>query len=633
MNLHDIILGRPLANREQESRRIGWFEAVPAMGLDGLGSASYGPEAALTVLAPLGIVGLAWIGPIMAAIVGLLLVLYLSYRQTIVAYQTNGGAYTVSRENLGTGASLVAAAALMIDYVLNVAVGISAGVGALTSALPSLQSYTLALCLGILALVTLANLRGVGEAGLLFALPTYLFIASFLGLIAVGLAHALASGGRPHPLVAPPPAHAEIRAITAWAIMRAFAAGCTAMTGVEAVSNGVGAFRPPVVGNAHRTLTIICGTLGLLLAGVATLAHAYGLTAMDQTRPDYQSLLSQLTAAVAGRGPVYYVAMASVLAVLCLSANTSYVGFPRLCRLVAQDAFLPRPFALPDRRLVFSVGIGFLTVSAGALLIIFKGVTDRLIPLFAIGAFLTFTLSQAGMVAYWLRSAKDADSRRGAWRRLTINAVGALVTAAALTVIVTTKFADGAWIVVIAIPLAIGALAACRRYYERLDTHLAAEERFSLVDPSPPTVLVLIEHRSRMSDRALNVAMSLSPEVIAIHLTQLEGPEDSEDARAIKRRWAEDVEGPLAAEGRTPPRLVLLPAPMRQIHEPLLAFIDKLDAATPGRAVAVMIPELVLRHPFEQLMHARRAERLRKALLAHGGPRLNVIIAPWRRAK
>ncbi len=632
MRLIDVLLGRALANREQGRQRIGWFAAVPAMGLDGLGSASYGPEAAMTVLAPFGALGLVWIGPVTAAIIGLLLVLYLSYRQTVVAYQSNGGAYTVARENLGMAAGLFAAAALMIDYVLNVAVGISAGVGALTSTLPALHPYTVGLCLAILLLITLANLRGTGEAGLLFALPTYLFVASFLALIGVGLVRMAAFGGHPHAVVAPPLAPGAVAAISLWGVMRAFSAGCTAMTGVEAVSNGVGAFREPVVGNAHRTLTIICLTLGVLLAGVAALARGYGLAAMDQSQAGYQSLLSQLTAAVAGRGPIYYLAMASVLAVLCLSANTSYVGFPRLCRLVAQDAFLPRPFALPDRRLIFSAGVGFLTVFAGALLILFKGVTDRLIPLFAIGAFLTFTLSQAGMVAYWRKSAKDPACRTAAWRRLSINAVGASLTGLALAVIVATKFADGAWIVIVAIPLAIAGLIACRRYYERLDRQLAPAPRFEPGDRSPPTVLVLFDARTRMSDRALDVAMSLSPEVIAIHLTHLEGPDECEDVRAIKRHWAEAVVEPLAARGIAPPRLVLLPAPMRTINHPLLEFIEKLDAATPNRAVAVLIPELVLHHPWERIFHARRAERLRAALLAHGGSRLNLIIAPWRRA-
>ena len=357
MKMIDLLLGRRLANREGEEQKIGWFAAVPAMGLDGLGSSSYGPEAALTILIPLGAASLAWIGWVLAPVVLLLAILYLSYRQTIVAYPHNGGVYTVAKENLGTAAALLAAAALMIDYVLNVAVGISAGIGALTSSAPSLQPWTLELCLGILLLVSLANLRGTREAGWLFALPTYLFIASFLLLIGLGIARV--AEGDVHPLIAPPPPGQAMEAAGAWLLVRAFAAGCTAMTGVEAVSDGVNAFREPVVKEAHRTLTVICLTLGLLIAGVATVAHGYGLVAMDQTRAGYQSVMSQLAGAIVGHGLIYYVAMASLLAVLCLSANTSFVGFPRICRLVALDDYLPRSFAVAARRLGFSVGVLF----------------------------------------------------------------------------------------------------------------------------------------------------------------------------------------------------------------------------------------------------------------------------------
>ena len=622
MSVLDLLLGRRLANNEQGARRIGWFEAVPAMGLDGLGSSSYGPEAALAVLIPLGAAGLRYIGPLTALIVALLLFLYLSYRQTVVAYPNSGGAYTVAKENLGRNASLLAAAAIMIDYVLNVAVGISAGVGALTSSLPSLQPYTLAIALGVLVVVTLANLRGTGEAGWLFSVPTYVFLASFILLIGVGLFRQ--ATGHAAPAVAPPHPRSAVRAANGWLLLRAFAAGCTAMTGVEAVSNGVGAFKAPRTRQAHITLTVICLLLGLLLAGVAALAHGYGVTAMDQTKPGYQSVMSQLAAAVAGRGPAYGVAMASLLAVLCLSANTSFVGFPRVCRLVAQDGFLPKPFAVADRRLVFSVGVLFLTVTAGALLVAFGGVTDRLIPLFAVGAFLTFTLSQLGMVAHWRRQ------EGGNHGRLLINGVGAAVTAAALAVIVLAKFTEGAWIVVLALPATVALLLGIRRYYDGLEAALRPDGGFDLPETEPPTVLVALEERNRMSDRALQFAMTLSPDVLAVHLLRLDGPDGEEDGRRLKREWAEQVEAPLKAQGRRAPRLVLLPAPFRRIHEPLLKFVEKLDAETPGRSVAVMIPEIVLTRPWERLLHARRAERLRAALLAHGGPRLNVVITPWR---
>lgn len=620
MNLRDVLFGRPLANREQDDHKIGWIEAVPAMGLDGLGSASYGPEAALTILIPLGAASLAWVGWVIGPSVALLAILYLSYRQTIVAYPSNGGAYTVAQANLGEGAALLAAAALMIDYTLNVAVGISAGVGALTSSVPALQPYTLVLCLAILALVAVANLRGTREAGWLFALPTYLFLLSFFAILAIGLFH-LASG-HAQPVVAPPPLGRASEGVGLWLLLRAFAAGCTAMTGVEAVSNGVGAFREPVTREAHRTLTVISVSLGLMLAGIAAVAHGYHVGAMNQTQAGYQSVLSQLAGAVVGRGPIYFVAMASVLSILCLSANTSFVGFPRLCRLVARDEYLPRGFGVADRRLVYSGGVLFLTVTGGALLLAFGGITDKLIPLFAVGAFLTFTLSQLGMVAHWRRERH--------WRRLLINAVGAATTVAALVIIIATKFLEGAWIVVLAVPLTLALLYSIKRYYRRHERRLACHAPFRIEETQPPTVLVAYEDRSRLTDRALRFAMTLSPNVIAVHLLRLAGPEQDEDIARLKADFAREIAGPLEQAGVRPPRLVTIPAPFRNIEGPVLELVEKIDADTPGRSVAILIPELVLKHPWQWLLHSRRAARLRAALLARAGPRLMVVTAPYR---
>ncbi len=623
MTMVDFMIGRRLANREQDQGKIGWLAGIPAIGLDGLGSASYGPEAALTVLIPLGALSLGYIGWVIAPIIALLVALYLSYRQTVVAYPSNGGAYTVAKDNFGNGAALLAAAALMIDYVLNVAVGISAGIGALTSAAPALQPWTLPLCLGVLGIVAIANLRGTREAGLLFAVPTYLFLATFLGIVGLGVWHF--ATGTMHPVVAPPTLKPAAAGVGLWLLLRAFAAGCTAMTGVEAVSNSVGAFREPVVRQAHRTLTGICLGLGLLLAGIAVVARGYRLGAMDQTQPGYRSVLSQLAGAVVGHGPLYYMAMASLLAVLCLSANTSFVGFPRLCRLVALDDHLPRGFAHADRRLVFSVGVVFLTVAAGALLIVFGGITDRLIPLFAVGAFLAFTMSQLGMVQYWRRQGPKA------WHRLMVNAIGAATTIVALTIIIAAKFVEGAWITVIAIPATVGVLVAVKRYYRRIDQALAPEREFQIGDAEVPTVLVAYESRNRMTDRALSFAMTLSPDVIAVHLLRLSGPEaDEADIAAIKAEFEREVCEPLRKRGQSAPRLVGLPAPYREVHGPLLRLVEKIDTDTPGRAVAILIPEMVLEHGWERFLHSHRAARLRKALLAHAGPRLMVITSPWR---
>ena len=622
MSWRRLLFGRRLANREGEQRRIGWFEGVPAMGLDGLGSSSYGPEAALAIMIPLGAAGLAQLGWVIAPIVALLAILYLSYRQVIVAYPSNGGAYTVARENLGANGSLVAAAALMVDYVLNVAVGISAGVGALTSSVPALHPYTLPLCLGILLLVALANLRGTREAGWIFALPTYLFLLSFLAILAVGLVRMAMSGGTPAPVVAPAALGPATQGVTLWLLLRAFAAGCTAMTGVEAVSNGVDAFREPVVRHAHRTLGIICLALALLLAGIAAVATGYGIGAMDQTRGDYQSVLSQLAGAVVGRGIVYHVAMASLLAVLCLSANTSFVGFPRVCHLVARDHYLPRAFAQADGRLVLSFGVGFLSVAAAALLVAFGGITDRLIPLFAIGAFLTFSLSQIGMIVHWRRAGGNGG-------RLAINVVGAGVTIVALLVITAAKFAQGAWLVLVAVPAIVLVLRAVRRRHRRLAARLAVEGPFAVEEHAPPTVLVAYEQRTRITDRALRFAMTLSPDVVAVHLTRLEGPADDENIAALRDAFERDIAAPLRAAGEPVPRLMMVPAPYREIHGPLLRMVETIDTATPGRSVAIIIPELVSRHAWQRLFR-RRAARLRDALMTHAGPRLMIVSSPYR---
>ena len=462
MQLLNLLLGRPLATREQSEQKIGVVAGVAALGLDGLSSAAYGPEALLTVLIPLGAAGVNYVGPITGAIVVLLTILYVSYRQTIAAYPGGGGSYTVAKENLGTTASLWAAAALMLDYVLTVAVGISAGIAALVSAFPNLHRYTVPLCILTLLVITLVNLRGTVDSGWAFTLPTYLFIASFAVVLGVGVGKAMLAGGHSAPVVPPPALPAGTTAVSVWLLMRAFASGCTAMTGVEAVSNGITAFREPGVANARWTLTVIVVTLGFLLGGIAYLCGVYGIGAMDQSRPGYQSVLSQLVAAVFGRGVVYYITITNLLVILCLSANTSFVDFPRLCRLVATDRFLPLSFALYGRRLVNTVGIVFLAGAAGLLLVGFDGITEHLIPLYAVGAFLAFTLSQAGMVWHWRRQLKTAKhSAPHAWSKLAVNGLGAAATGGALAVILAAKFREGAWVTVLAFPLILDCSSWC----------------------------------------------------------------------------------------------------------------------------------------------------------------------------
>jgi len=625
IRIGQILLGRRLANREHAERRIGPLQAVPAMGLDGLGSSAYGPEAALAVLAALGASGTGYIGWVMAPILALLAVLFASYWQTVQAYPGNGGAYAVARENIGNDAGLLAAAALMIDYVLNVAVGISAGVAALVSAVPALHPYTLALCLAILGFVTLMNLRGTLDAGRVVAVPTYLFLASFGLVLAIGAWRTVASGGHPEAVV-PPPAQPQLaQAVTLWLLLRAFASGCTAMTGVEAVSNGMGAFRDPVVRNGRRTLAAIVAILAVLLAVISWLVHAYGIGAMNQARDGYRSVLSQLAGAVVGQGVLYYVAIGSLLAVLALSANTSFVGFPRLCRMVAADGFLPRPFAVAGRRLVFSVGILYLAVTAAVLLVVFGGITEHLIPLFAIGAFLTFTISQAGMVMHWRRRRREGE-RVGL--KLAVNALGAGATAIALAVITVAKFADGAWITLLVIPLVIVLLKAIRRYYVRLELKVHDPTPLELRSAKPPLVLVAIEEWSRISDHAIALALTLSPHVLGVHLAELAGPDEGYN-RKLQERWERDVAAPARAAGFPAPRLVVLQAQYRAIHAPVLQLVRELELEHPDRSVAVLVPELVKERWYQQLLHTRRAQRLRAALLKHGGTRLTVVSVPW----
>jgi amino acid transporter len=624
VDLSGILIGRRLANREGETRKITAIEGVPAMGLDGLASSAYGPEAALTILMPAGAAGLHAITPIMAAILVLLGMLCLSYWQTIEAYPTNGGSYTVAKENLGTNAGLLAASALMIDYVLNVAVGISAGIAALTSAIPQLHPYTLELCLAVLTLITVINLRGTLEAGLVFSVPTYLFVASFGGLLLFGAAKALAAGGSPAPIVAPPPLPAASAGVTLWLVLRAFASGCTAMTGVEAVSNGVNAFRERTVKHAHRTLVSIVLILGFLLAVIAYLARAYGIGAMDQTQPDYQSVLSQLAGAIDGRGVFYFIAIGSLLAILCLSANTSFVDFPRLCRLVARDEFLPRAFAVPGRRLVYSVGILWLATTAGALLTVFGGITDRLIPLFAVGAFTAFTLSQLGMAAHWRRQ----QGNRG---RLAINAVGAAATGSALAVILAAKLVEGAWVIVLVVPCVLVLLKSIKRHYSMLDHLLREEGPIDVHGLREPIVVIPFERWDRLAEKAVRYALLLSQDVTAIHLTRLEGPEAEEHAGRLRRQWRDEVERPAQRAGLTAPKLVLSPSPYRSFAGHLLKHVCEIEALHPDRPVTVVIPELVKEHWWDYLLHSSRADRLRTVLLRQGGPNLAVLIVPWAR--
>jgi amino acid transporter len=611
------LFGRPLASSEDEGERITPTQGIPTFGLDALSSAAYGREAALTILLPLGLLGVQYIVPLTFAVIGLLVIVYFSYRQTIAAYPNGGGSYTVAKENLGNRAGLLAGAALMIDYLLNVAVGISAGIGALVSAVPSLLPHTLAMCLAVLIILTVVNLRGVKEAGTAFVAPTYLFVGTLVVVIMLGFYKVVASGGHPVAVVAPPrQASAALQAVGLWILVKAFASGCTALTGVEAVSNGVQAFRKPVVPAARVTLTAIIAILILLLGGIAVLIRYYGIMATDPGAPGYQSVLSMVTAAVAGKGIFYHVTMFSVLLVLCLSANTSFADFPRLCWMVARDDYLPHSLATRGRRLVFSQGIWALAILSGLLLILFGGVTDRLIPLFAVGAFMAFTLSQAGMVGHWWRTAKGV----AAWRGMLVNGLGALATGITVMVIVVAKFAEGAWVVVLLLPALLVFMGRIRRHYDRTNEEVALKGGgvLSAESLAPPIVLVPVDRWNAATEKALQFALTLSPDVEAVHVTY-EGDEDQPTWK-----WAENPPA-----GTRVSKLVTLSSPFRLVIHPIVDYVLKVEKENPERTVAVVIASMVERHWYHYFLHNQRGQMLTALLLLGGDERINIINVPW----
>ena len=618
MSLTDLLLGRPLATEEEKAERIGPAKGVPIFGLDALSSAAYGPEAALTLLIPLAMAGVAYIVPISISVIVLLGIVYFSYRQTIMAYPHGGGSYTVASENLGTKAGLLAAASLMVDYVLTAAVGISAGVGALISAVPSLEKHTLSLCLLILFVVTLVNLRGVSESGGVFLAPTYLFIFCLLAMIALGVVKSLAAGGHPVPVVPPPQLGPATEALGIWLLLRAFASGCTAMTGVEAVSNGVMAFKEPAPVTARFTLSIVIGILMVMLAGIAYLCKAYGVAATVPSGPGYQSVLSQLLGAVAGKGIFYGVSIGSILIVLALSANTAFADFPRLGRAIAENGFLPHGFTMRGRRLVYTQGVYALAMLTGTLLIVFDGVTDRLIPLYAVGAFLAFTLSQAGMVMHWKRVRGP-----GSAKNMFVNGLGAFATGLTVIVVLVAKFTEGAWITLLLIPGLIVMMLTVRRHYDHVATEINKDTCLTVGDLRPPVVVIAIDRWSRISNKGMRFAMSISPDIVAVHVKV------DQESDTLASRWEELVETPARQAGLPPPRLVVLESRYRFVVRPILDFVLDLEKNTPRRQIAVLVPELVESRWHLRLMHNHRSTALKALLLFQGDKRITVINIPW----
>jgi amino acid transporter len=618
MQILDLLFGKPLASTDERAEQVGPAAGIPIFGLDALSSAAYGPEAALTLLIPLGLAGIHLIVPISAAILILLVILYFSYRQTIEAYPHGGGSYTVASENLGNGPGLLAAAALMIDYVLTAAVGISAGVGALISAVPSLQRHTLGLCLLILLILTLINMRGVHDAGVAFFIPTYIFLGTLLIVIGVGIFQVVIHGGHPTPIVTPPHLPVATAALSFWLLLKVFSSGCTAMTGVEAVSNGVMAFREPTFRNARRTLTIIIALLIVLLAGIALLCRAYGIGATDPGASGYQSVLSQLIAAVMGRGWFYYLTIGSILLVLSLSANTAFADFPRLAKAIASHDYLPHVFTLRGRRLLHSHGIYALVGLTSVLLILFGGVTDRLIPLYAIGAFLAFTLSQAGMVVHWWK-----DKKPGSTSRMIVNGIGAFATGITLLVVLVAKFMDGAWVTALLIPLMIFLMTRVKYHYTRVHRETENTKPLRIENIQPPIVIIPLDRWSRITEKALRFALSMSQEIIAVHV------DGSDDTESICDEWEQKVAAPLREAGRTVPKLVTLKSPYRFILAPVMDFVLQKEKELENRQIAVLVPELVVKHWWENALHNQRANVLKLMLLLKGNQRILVINIPW----
>jgi len=630
MNFFDALFGRPLASNEAHAEHIGVAAGIPIFGLDGLTSAAYGPEAAMTLLIPLGLYGVQHdLLPIFGFILTLLTILYFSYRQTIVAYPNGGGSFTVASENLGDNAGLFAAAALMIDYILTAAVGISAGVTALVSAFqhtkygPTLHHYQLIMCLFILAIIAIVNMRGVKETGAVFMLPTFIFVGTLLATIGVGVYHSVMAGGHPVPLEVPPPQDlSKIEHLAGWlfvfTMLKAFSNGCAAMTGVEAVSNGVTAFKEPRSRNANRTLTVIIGILIILLFGLSYVARAYGVTAMDANATNYQSVLSIEVAAVFGSGWFYYVTMGGVLAALAFSANTAFADFPRMARAIALKDYLPHVFLLKGRRLLFSHGIYALTGFTALILIIFDGVTDALIPLYAIGAFLAFTLSQAGMVKHW-HNDKEASHRH---LKMFINGLGAVATGVSLLIILVTKFVHGAWVTALLVPILIAAMMAVKRHYVRVKRETADPTPLRLTGLEPPIVVIPMARWDKITEKAMRFGMLMSPVVKVVHV-------DSDDADVLGQVWEDMVLKPVREFHIAEPELVTVKSNFRTILSPLMDYILKLEEENPGRKIAVLLPELVVKHWWENLLHNQRVQLLKILLLLKGNQRIVVVNIPW----
>ena len=585
--LRRLLIGQPLASERQAQERLSKFQALAVLSSDALSSVAYATEEILWVLVLAGSGALALSLPIGLAIAGLLVIVALSYYQTVHAYPTGGGAYTVARENLGRLPSLVAGAALLNDYVLTVAVSTSAGVAAITSAFPALYPWRVALALGTIAFVTLVNLRGIRESGRVFALPTYFFIVTLFVLIVAGLVRLYAGGAPVNPTTASQiPATTDL---TVLLILRAFASGCTALTGVEAISNGVPVFKPPESINAGKTLLWMAGILASMFLGITFLAYSYQLAPVHG-----ETLISQLARITFGTGPLYYAVQASTALILLLAANTSYADFPRLSMWMARDRFLPRPLANLGDRLVYANGILLLGALASILIIVFRADTHGLIPLYAVGVFTAFTISQSGMVRHWLKL-----RTRGWQRSAAINGLGALVTGVVAVVMATTKFTLGAWVVLVLIPAMVCIFLTIHTHYEQVAEQLSLARRW----PTPVhrhTVIVPVAGLHRGTLKAVEYAQALGGDLHTVNIAI-----DVSESEVLCQRW-QDLLPDVPLE--------VIPSPYRSVIEPLLAYIDGF-VKEEGDYVTVVLPEFVPTKWWHRFLHNQTARLLRRELL------------------
>lgn len=613
MTWRQIFVGSPLPTTEYVHQRLTKAKALAVFSSDALSSVAYATEEILLVLITVGTTALDLSMPIALAIATLLVIVSASYYQTIHGYPSGGGAYIVAHENLGVWPGLIAAAALLIDYVLTVAVSITAGVLAITSAFPMFIPLRVEFCLLAIALITWANLRGVRESGTFFAIPTYVFIGLFLTLIVAGVIRFIDGTLTTLPTVSSGLVGGS--ALSLLLILRAFASGCTAMTGVEAISNGITAFRPPEAENAGKTLVVMAGLLTAMFLGITFLAHVMGIVPVEQ-----ESVVSQIGRHLFGSGMLYMALQAATALILLLAANTAFADFPRLSSILARDGYAPRQLASLGDRLVFSNGIGALACLAALLVVIFEGQTHKLIPLYAVGVFLSFTLSQVGMVRHW------QQTQEGLWKvKATINGLGAVVTGLVLLVVIESKFTHGAWIIIFLIPLIVWGFRAVESHYidvrdqVLLDmhdvpptSHLQAIRRYKVVVP--------ISSLNHASLAALQFARSLSTDVRAVIVDI--NPQTTANMQNWWQTWAFDIP------------LVVLASPYRSVTTPLLTYLEEVDQKEPERGQAVVIlPEIVPARWWQHLLHNQTTLQLKAIFLLRqerSGEARIVINVPYR---